>query len=131
MTISGSDFIEGSHGDPFDPAALEAYEAEQDKPTEEHSNKITQMIERRRQAYARVFTAGERGQEDIDIVLADMMYFCRVKNPSYDIRDGQHAERLAHMKDGRREVFMRIYDFARLRLDTLLLMYTDALKPKG
>jgi hypothetical protein len=126
--MSGGDFIEGAHGDPFDPASLERYENERDKPTEEQSNEVVRMIRRRKEAYARVFTAGSREQEDIDIVLADLMYFCRARAPSYNIADGIHAERLAHMKDGRREVFHRIQDFARLDLDMLLMMYTDAIK---
>lgn len=123
-----SDYIEGAYGDPFDPAALEAYEANADKPTEEKDNAVIKMLARRKEAYARTFTPGAATQDDINIVLADLMYFCRARQASFNPNDGQHAETLAKMKDGRREVFHRIQDFARLDLDTLLLMYTDALK---
>lgn len=125
---NGSDFIEGAYGDPFDPASLEAYEADANKPTEERDNAVIKMIARRKEAYVRTFTPGASSQDDIDIVLADLMYFCRARAPSFNPNDGPHAETLAKMKDGRREVFHRIQDFSRLDLDTLLLMYTDALK---
>lgn len=119
------DFIEA---DPFDTETIEReaakLAAEEDKPVDQ----AREIITRRMVAYACVFTEGARTQDDIDIVLNDLQWFCRVWQPSYDIRDGQHAENLARQKDGRREVFLRIKDFSRLDSDTLMLKYAGALK---
>lgn len=117
------DFIDA---DPFDPEMLAKFEEAIDKLAEDAPNEAKAMIERRRLAYARVFTPGNRTQDDIDVVLADLMWFCKVRLPTYDVRDGAHAESLSKRKEGRREVFHRIEDFSRLNHDALLLMYTDA-----
>lgn len=117
------DFIEH---DPFDPAMLEQFERALKEKQELAPDEAKQMLERRRLAYTRVFTAGERTQEDIDVVLADLAWFCKFTVPTYDIRDGEHALELSKRKEGRREVFNRVFQFARLRLEPLLLMYTDA-----
>lgn len=116
------DFIEQ---DPFDPELLDKYEAAIKKQESEAPEDAIAMLERRRRAYARVFTPGERDQGDIDTVLADLMWFCKTWVPTYDIRDGIHAERLSFSKEGRREVFQRIKHFSRLGSDALLLLYTD------
>lgn len=125
--MSEGDFIEGAEGaDPFDPADLDRAMEEFENVKDEDEDKIRRQLERRRLAYTNVFTAGQRSQGDIDIVLADLMWFCRARLPTYDIKDGIHAEELAKRKEGRREVFNRIEDFARLDFDALLLMYTNA-----
>ena len=116
--------------DPFDPKVLEQAEALVKEEEQLSSDSARAQINRRKEAYARVFTAGERGQADIDIVLNDLMWFCKVWVPTFDIKDGQHAETLSKMKDGRREVFQRIKEFSRLDSDALMLKYTDAIKPK-
>lgn len=121
------DFIEGAYGDPFDPASADRMEEQNASSTELEDNAVVQMIARRRRAYTAVFTEGNRSQEDIDYVLCDLMWFCRVTAPSFDAKDGIHADTLAKMKEGRREVFMRVRDFSRLDTDTLLAKYTDAI----
>lgn len=117
------DFVEH---DPFDPAMLEQFEQALKDKQEEAPDEAKQMLELRRQAYTRVFTPGVRTQGDIDIVLADLAWFCCMTRNTYDIRDGEHAEALSKRKEGRREVFNRVFNFARLKLEPLLLMYTDA-----
>lgn len=112
--------------DPFDPAVLEEYENAIAKELGAAPDDAKALIEKRRRAYENVFSKGETTQEALDIVLADLMWFCKVRIPSYDIRDGMHAEELSKRKEGRREVFHRIQDFSRLGTDALLLMYTDA-----
>lgn len=112
--------------DPFDPELVERYEQELQKQVEDAPNDATALLTRRNEAYTRVFTAGERSQADIDIVVADLMWFCKMTIPTYDIRDGVHAEELSKRKEGRREVFQRIFNFSRLKVEALLLMYTDA-----
>lgn len=119
--------VEENYLDPFDPETQYRLD-EMAKEEEEHAPApAREMLEARKRAYANVFTAGERSQADIDFVLNDLMWFCKVWVPSYDIRDGQHAEELSKRKEGRREVFSRIRNFARLDSDTLMLMYTDAI----
>lgn len=125
--MSESEFIEGDEYDLFDPddiAKLEA--AEQEVAADDGSGKVRALLDRRRLAYSRVFAPGERDKEDIDIVLADLMWFCRVTQPTYDVRDGEHAEVLSRIKEGRREVFHRIRDFSALSPDAIYLMYTNA-----
>lgn len=122
-----ADINEFIDGDPFDPASVEAHEqalAEAEKKT---SSIAVGLIERRKRAYAQVFSPGKRSQADIDIVLNDLMWFCRVWVPPYDMREGIHAQHLSVMKEGRREVFQRIKDFSCLSHDALLLKYTDAI----
>lgn len=121
--IEPEDFIDH---DPFDPAMLDQFEEALKAKDETAPDEAKQMLERRRLAYTRVFTPGDRSQGDIDLVLADLMWFCRMTQPTYDLRDGEHADELSKRKEGRREVFHRIFHFARLRLESLLLMYTDA-----
>lgn len=113
--------------DLFDPEALDAAEKKREEERVQSENEVVELLSRRRQAYTRVFTPGERTQGDIDIVLFDLMYFCRVASPTYDIEDGIHANTLSHMKEGRREVYMRIRDFSALDLDAILLKYTSVL----
>jgi hypothetical protein len=125
--MSELDFIDGAEDfDRFDPQDLDRAQAAFEEQKEQDEDTVKRVLERRRKAYAAVFSEGHREQSDIDIVLADLMWFCRVRAPSYDIRDGIHAEELSKRKEGRREVFNRIEDFARLDFDALLLMYTDA-----
>lgn len=112
--------------DPFDPALVEAYEQNVKKQEEEAPVDATAQIERRRKAYVAVFDTGKATKHDLEVVLTDLMWFCKVRIPTYDIRDGIHAEELSKRKEGRREVFQRIQDFSRLGSDALLLMYTDA-----
>lgn len=129
--MSSDEFVEGGEGiDMFDPKDLDEAMAQFEGEDQKSEDEVRAMLERRRLAYKSVFTAGVRSQEDIDIVLADLMWFCRWREPSYDKRDGQHAEELSKRKEGRREVFIRIADFARLNFDTILLMYTNALTRK-
>lgn len=122
------EFIEGAEvSDPFDPRELEKFEREFKDREAAASDPVKQLLVRRRQAYVRVFTEGQREQADIDIVLNDLQYFCKTWVPTYDVKDGQHAEELSKRKEGRREVFNRIKDFSLLDSDALFLKYTNAI----
>ena len=124
--MSNDDFVEGAEHDEFDPAELEKAVEQFDDLTKEDSDHVRDLLERRRQAYSRVFTAGTRDQADIDIVLADLAWFCRAFAPTFDKNDGVHADILMKIKEGRREVHSRIKDFSGLDSDAILLKYTDA-----
>ena len=122
------DFVEN---DPFDPEVVARYEEQAAEQDEVEVDKVREMLGRRKQAYAEVFTEGPTSQAALNIVIADLMWFCKDRQSSYDVRDGIHADTLMKIKDGRREVFQRIKNFSRLDSDALLLMYTDATtKPK-
>lgn len=114
--------------DMYDPEVLDAAEAQQRAERDINDGEVLAELNRRRKAYANVFTAGTREQADVDIVLNDLMYFCKVWVDTFNIADGLHAETLSHRKAGRREVFLRIKDFTRLDSDVLLLKYSDAIK---
>lgn len=123
MSTEPTDFIDA---DTFDPEVIAKHENDLKRAEDLSEAQARAMLNRRKEAYARVFTPGKREQADIDIVLNDLMWFCKVWVPTYDIKDGQHAEELSKRKEGRREVFHRIKDFSRLDSDALLLKYTDA-----
>lgn len=121
---TADEFIDGA--DPFDPIVAEEHEDRQKEERSNNSVDARRMLDRRRQAYTRVF-GNPALKADIDIVLADLMWFCRANAPTFDKRDGEHADILSRIKEGRREVFTRIQHFSRLNVDKLLLMYTDAI----
>lgn len=112
--------------DTFDPADLERAEERSKKDVDVSTDQVRELLARRRKAYSAVFSKGHTEQEDIDFVLNDLARFSRAFSPTFDPRDGEHAEVLMHIKEGRREVFQRISDYARLSGDTLFIKYTDA-----
>ena len=122
------DFIDA---DMFDAEVVDAFEKSKEQQEASADINVGSMLEARRQAYVRVFTPGASAtQADINVVLADLAWFCRAYAPSYDVRDGEHAQVLAHMKDGRREVFNRIMDNTQLDRDAIFKMYAAALQPR-
>lgn len=126
MSDIDNDFIDA---DPFDPAVVELYEQQQAKAQDITNHAPKAMLNRRRVAYANVFSRGPTSQEDLDIVFADLAHFCRAFKPTFDVNDGVHAETLDKMKQGRREVYQRIFDHVSLSEETLFLKYTGSLKP--
>lgn len=112
--------------DMFDPEVIERVEQVEQQEAGIQQDVAQTYLRRRKQAYAAVFSPGMRDKGDIDIVLADLMYFCRATKPAFDTRDGIHADTLMKIKEGRREVFQRIKDFSLLDFDALLMMYTEA-----
>lgn len=123
-TKSEDIFVDGE--DPFDPAEIERFEKNPEKFEEDAASTARQILDRRKAAYARVFSHGHTDQADLDIVMTDLAHFCRAFRPTFDARDGVHAETLMKIKEGRREVVSRIMDFSRLSSDALFLKYTDA-----
>lgn len=120
-----SDFVD-SDPDFFDPQVVERLEEQDEAFVDTAAARVRDMLVRRKQAYAAVFTEGNRTQADIDIVLADLGFFCKQWTTPFSLRDGIHADTLMKMKEGRREVFQRIKDFSLLDGDTLFIKYTEA-----
>ena len=118
-----SDFVDS---DMFDPEVIEEYEKSVDRAVTLPEAQVQDYLDRRRRAYASVFAKGHTDQEDIDIVLNDLAFFCRAFSPTFNPNDGDHAETLMKIKEGRREVYQRILDHTRLSRDTLFLKYAGA-----
>jgi len=128
-----NDFVEGAEGqgDPFDPKDMAILEDKIVKGEDDFSAKQKAYLNERKRAYSNVFTPGKRTQADINFVLNDLQYFCKVWVPTYDIKDGEHAAELSKRKEGRREVFQRIKDFTKLDSDSLFVKYTASItKPQ-
>ena len=118
--------------DMFDPVNLANAEHFEEEHKKIAPAKAKEIINRRRVAYARVFTQpGKAVQADLDIVMLDLATFCRGFRPKFDLNDGPHADKLQDIKEGRGEVFYRILDFSRLDEIALFLKYTDAQSKEG
>lgn len=121
--MSEADFIEF---DDFDPEDLERKESKEAVRESEVESRILALLELRKRYYSEVFSPGNTSSEALDFVYNDLGRFCRAHTATFDLQDGPHADTLMKIKEGRREVFMRIRDFARLSLDSLFIKYTDA-----
>lgn len=119
--MSDQDFIEG---DEFDPEFLLSKE-HLEKNNETRSDDVARdMLNRRRHAYKMVFSVPNKATAaDIEIVVNDLAWFCKEFTAAYDPSVKVSATELFLIKEGRREVFQRIKDFAHLDEDVLLLKY--------
>jgi hypothetical protein len=108
-------------GDPFDPEFVEAVQTKEKANAGRGDADVLAYIARRANAYKAVFRPGSRTQDDIDIVLTDLMVFCRAMQAPWD-DNSRKQDALV----GRSEVFYRIKSQTRLDADTLFLMLTDA-----
>lgn len=113
-------FIEG---DEFDPEMLDQKAHLEKQQQEKTDDDILVMLRNRRQAYTNVFQDGKPSEGDLQIVLNDLAWFCKEFTPTYNPKDGASATELMLIKEGRREVYQRIKDFANLSEDVLLLKY--------
>jgi len=75
------------------------------------------LLRARKEAYTRVFIAGNATPGDCQIVMEDLRRFCRSKKSTFH-PNVQMAARL----DGRREVTLRIDEYIELSVDELLAM---------
>jgi len=113
--------------DEFDPRDLAAAEAKEQERPQMEEEIAKGYLERRRLAYAAVFSKGHTDQADIDIVINDLAWFCRAYAPTYDVREGGNANDLMKIKEGRREVFNRVLDHTRLDREAVFVKYTNAI----
>lgn len=75
------------------------------------------LLRSRKEAYTRVFVAGNATPGDCKIVLGDLRRFCRHRKSTFH-PNVQMAARL----DGRREVALRIDEYTELSVDELVAM---------
>lgn len=102
--------------DPFDPEEVKKHEDLTSVLQEEESKKLLAFLERRRQAYARVF--GGAHPDDVEVVLGDLKRFCRgEQTPWHD------SERVHCLLTGRHEVYTRILNHQRKTLEELYELY--------
>lgn len=113
------DFIEG--GDPFDPKHLEAVEARDYEQRGKDEDNQQVYLRNRRAAYKEVFTPGDTSKEAIDFVMRDLALFCRAYTPTFDLNP-----KLQDLKEGRREVYMRIMDHTVLTHEEQYRKYVNA-----
>ena len=113
-------------GDEFDPDVVSHVEQQAKEALTDETKEISSFLEGRRLAYVEVFSKGSTSQKALDTVILDLAAFCRTYSSKYSMMDGEHADTLMRMKEGRREVFQRITDHMRLGQDRLFIKYTDA-----
>jgi hypothetical protein len=105
--------------DPYDPETNNNV-AYQEKIKRERDEKLVRgQIETRKNAYIRVFDKGIPSVADRELVKADLQRFCRHLMTAYSPDEREHV-----LLTGRQEVYLRIDDFTRLSVDTLVVKYT-------
>lgn len=80
----------------------------------------TEVLRARREAYGRVFGEGTCAQDDVQLVMRDLSYFCCAFRSTFS-----EDARVSANLDGRREVFLRICDFTQLDIETLFRKYNQ------
>lgn len=118
--MSDDDWIEGT--DQFDPEVIASESTAESKLVDDHERELRAVMEIRRLAYAAVFNAGAPSREQRELVLQDLMRFCRAETSTYATNPRDHA-----MLEGRREVWLRINNHATKTTEQLLDIYN----PKG
>lgn len=114
------DFIdeEVERHDPYDPLDVSRANAEADVIDKEAKKAVGEFLERRMQAYRRVFNGGATA-EDLELVRDDLTTFCMGEDTVF------HQDQRVHcLLTGRQEVFRRIKDHTDLSFDALVAKYT-------
>lgn len=106
--------------DPFNPEEVAQVHEKLEADFNSRDELVVKYIERRSQAYGNVFSAGDTSKADIDFVMMDLATFCRAFEPTFDL-DAKKQD----LKEGRREVYLRIMKWASLPPHVLLTMYTQ------
>lgn len=102
--------------DPFDPETVSEHETLAEVLVEQERKKLVEFLERRRQAYARVFKGAH--PDDLTVVMDDLKRFCRGgQTPWHD------SERVHCLITGRHEVYTRITNHVNMTIDELFDLY--------
>lgn len=103
---------DGIEYDIFDPEAANVAEKRAEQLAEITDDQLHAFVQRRKLAYAKVF--GNFADPDVAFVLEDLAFFARAH------RTAMHPDARMHaLIEGRREVYYRIVDYARLPTDLL------------
>jgi len=106
--------------DPFNPEDIGAAQELLRKNANSEDELVVRYIERRSQAYGNVFSVGDTHQADIDFVMNDLAKFSYAFEPTFD-----ENQKKQDLKEGRREVYLRIMEWAKLPATVLLRKYTE------
>jgi hypothetical protein len=115
------DLFAGDEVDPYDPLDVKRAETKTLSLQEASEMTVFQRLERRAQAYRRMY--GNLAAEDREIIEADLEMFCRGNRAVF-----HENERVHVLLTGRQEVWMRIQDHVRLDLEELVRKYTQPLQ---
>jgi hypothetical protein len=97
-------------------------DARQAELFDQQKNAVAEGTSRLRLAYARVFSAGDTTQDDIDIVMQDLVRFGRVLDTTV-VPAGRPEVWPRDVLEGRRQMALRILEYARLDFDSLMRRY--------
>lgn len=103
---------DGIEYDIFDPEAAKVAEKRAEQLAEITDDQLHAFVQRRKLAYAKVF--GNTADPDVLFVLEDLAFFARANRTAFHQDPRVHA-----LVEGRREVYYRIVDYARLPTDLL------------
>lgn len=117
MADNDDGFVEGA-ADPFNPDSVAIAEGVSRQRTQEDGDKTIRLLRVRQEAYARVFK-GAAMPGDAEIVMSDLMRFCRGDQSAYHDNERVHV-----LLTGRQEVYLRIKDHTTLPLEQLVAKYT-------
>jgi hypothetical protein len=117
-----TDFIDNDGLDQFDPEVQKAQERVQREVREGAEQGERAEMQSLRLAYIEVFSPGVTSQDAIDKVMNDIAWF---GNGFFTTESGTDS-RQKH-KEGRRQVWLRVMDFAKLDIDTLFRKYNGAI----
>lgn len=97
---------------------IEGDEPPEHRAVQETDDLALRIVRRRKEAYTRLFVPGAATKDDIEIVTADLTRFCRLaetteRDPGWDIK----------ILEGRRQVLLRMIEFSKLDVTTLLHRY--------
>lgn len=102
--------------DPYDPLDTRRAEVKTLSLQDAAEATMAQRLERRQQAYRRMFT--NLNPEDLEIVANDLKWFCMGDSAVFHENDRIHA-----LLTGRQEVWMRMQDHIRLDFAELVSKY--------
>lgn len=100
--------------DPLSPTAVEEGEQQALQERSEAEVQARNYVLARKEAYVRVFSGLNATPADAELVLGDLMRFCRGRETPWDADQRVHA-----LLTGRNEVYTRIIQHTTLSLDDL------------
>lgn len=104
--------------DMFDPQSAAIAELRKLGEQYDVEQQVEQYLRNRARAYRAVFSTNACTEGDLEFVMLDLAHFCRAFVTAYDSDARNHA-----LLEGRREVFLRIFDHVSLSHDVLMQRY--------
>jgi hypothetical protein len=102
----------------FDPASAALAELRKLSEQYDADQAVENYLRNRARAYRAVFSTQACTEGDLEFVMLDLAHFCRAFTSAYAPDQRDHA-----LLEGRREVFLRIFDHVSLSHDVLMQRY--------